>query len=105
MANPQLLISRPAIADFCRRHHIKRCSLFGSATRADFDPQSDVDVMVEFEDNAAVSLFDLVNLQDALSELFGHRRVDIATPAILRNPYRQQTILRDIETLYAADAA
>jgi len=101
MINPSLSLSRDAIAAFCRKHRIRRLSLFGSATREDFRPDSDVDVLLEFAEDARASLFDLVDLQDELSVLFAGRTVDVATPSILQNPFRHRTVTRDLETLYA----
>ncbi|WP_139556000.1 nucleotidyltransferase family protein [Methylotetracoccus oryzae] len=68
MINPSLALSRDAIAAFCRKHRIRRLSLFGSATREDFRPDSDVDVLLEFAEDARASLFDLVDLQDELKD-------------------------------------
>lgn len=102
MINSQLVVPRAALEECCRRRHVKRLSLFGSATRSDFTPASDVDVLVEFEEGARVSLFDHVDMQMELSTLFGHRRVDLATPSILRNPFRRAAILKDLETIYVA---
>jgi len=102
MINPNLNLSREKIAEFCRRHQIKRLSLFGSATREDFGPDSDVDVLVEFDDSAHVSLYDMVDMQDELSQILGKRSVDLATPSILRNPFRRRAIVKDLETIYAS---
>lgn len=101
MINPSLCLSKDALAAFCRKHRIKRLSLFGSATRDDFRPESDVDVLLEFAEDSRASLFDLVELQDELSTLFAGRTVDVATPSILQNPFRRRTVTRDLETLYA----
>jgi len=103
MINPKLKLSRDDIAMFCRRRKVKRLSLFGSATRDDFRPDSDVDVLVEFEANSHVSLLDLVDMQDELSKLFGNRPVDVATASILRNPFRRRTIMRDLEPVYGGE--
>lgn len=100
MINPKLVLSVDDIGVFCRRHQIKRLSLFGSATRDDFRPDSDVDVLVEFENDSRASLLDLVDMQDELSKLFGNRPVDVATSSILRNPFRRRTIMRDLEPVY-----
>jgi len=94
-------VPKRRLAAFCRRHHIKRLGVFGSAARGDATGASDVDVLVEFEKGAQASLFDMVEMRDELSRLFG-RKVDLATPAILENPYRQQSILKDLRELYAA---
>jgi predicted nucleotidyltransferase len=77
-------------------------SLFGSATRDDFRPDSDVDVLVEFRPGEAPSLFGIVDLREELSQAFGGRRVDVVTPSVFRNPIRAQSIRRDLECIYAA---
>ena len=65
------------IADFCQRNHIRRLALFGSVLRDDFAPESDVDVLVEFEPGTRVG-FAFITVQDELSKVFG-RRVDMST--------------------------
>ncbi|MGI8738954.1 MAG: nucleotidyltransferase family protein [Gammaproteobacteria bacterium] len=100
MINSAVNIPHERMADLCRRYGIRSLTLFGSATRADFRPDSDIDVLVEFEKNAEASLFDLVEIARELSELFGNRAVDVVTPAVLRNPYRRRAILKDLERVY-----
>lgn len=101
---PQILrrlgVTRARLAAFCREHGIRKLSFFGSVTRSDFRPDSDVDVMLEYEPGRTPSLFDLVDLKDELSRLFHGRRVDVASPRILENPYRRKTIERDIQAAY-----
>ena len=104
MINPNLLFSRDRVAEFCRQHEICKLSLFGSATTPEFRPDSDVDVLVEFRDDASVGLLDFVRMQDELSAMF-RRPVDLATPAILRNPYRRRAVLASLETIHVADGA
>jgi predicted nucleotidyltransferase len=89
------------LAAICRRHRVRRLGIFGSAARGEATESSDVDLLVEFEKGAETSLFDMVRLQEDLSRLFG-RKVDLATPAILENPYRRQAVLRDLREIYAA---
>jgi predicted nucleotidyltransferase len=99
----RLGVSRRAVGDFCRRHRLRKLSLFGSVTRDDFKPDSsDVDVMVEFEPDTKPSLLTMAGLRDDLSALFGGRRVDVITNAPIINPFRREAILRDLETVYAA---
>jgi uncharacterized protein len=93
-------VDREAIADFCRRHHIRKLSLFGSVLRDDFRPDSDVDVLVEFEPGWAAGLIRLAGLELELSNLIG-RRVDIRTPADLSRYFRQE-VLDTAEVQYAA---
>src|SRR5579859_6816896 len=93
-----------AISSFCQRWHISEFALFGSVLRGDFRPESDVDVLVTFQPDAAWSLIDHVNMQDELASLVG-RRVDLVTRAGLErsaNAYRRAEILRDAQVVYAA---
>jgi uncharacterized protein len=100
----RLGVSRRALGDFCRRHHLRKLSLFGSVTREDFKPDSsDVDVMVEFEPGSKPSLFTLSDLRDELSAMFGGRHVDVITNGSIPNPFRREAIMRDLETVYASD--
>ncbi|HUG91358.1 MAG TPA: nucleotidyltransferase family protein [Planctomycetaceae bacterium] len=92
-------IPRERIAEFCRRHHIRRLALFGSILRDDFGPQSDVDVLVEFEPGHTPGL-SFFGMQDELSEILG-RRVDLNTPGFLSRHFRDQ-VLREAEVQYAA---
>jgi predicted nucleotidyltransferase len=78
------------IAEFCRRHHIRRLSLFGSVLRDDFRPESDVDVLVEFEPGH-VPGFEFIAIQDELTDLLG-RRVDLNTPACLSRYFRERVL-------------
>ena len=89
------------LADFCRRWEVRELALFGSVLRDDFGPQSDVDVLVDFSLNARWSLFDHVQMQDELSELFG-RSVDLVTKKGLersRNAVRRQAILEGAQVV------
>ena len=97
-----LEISRTALQALAQRYHIRRLVLFGSAARGELRPDSDIDLLVEFESGAAPSLGGMVGIQDAFVSLFGGRKVDVATPAILNNPYRRRAIEKDMEELYAA---
>jgi len=87
------------IADFCRRHRIRRMSLFGSIIRHDFSPESDIDILVEFQPGATPG-FAFFGLQEELSELLG-RQVDLNTPGFL-SQYIRDDVLREAETVYDA---
>jgi len=87
------------IADFCRRHRIRRLALFGSILRNDFRPESDVDVLVEFEPGARTG-FAFFGMQDELSRILG-RKVDLNTPRCLSKYFRDE-VLREARDLYAA---
>jgi predicted nucleotidyltransferase len=97
-----LVVSRAALRALAQRYHIRRLMLFGSAARGELTPDSDIDLLVEFDSGATPSLGGMVEIQDAFVSLFGGRKVDVATPAILNNPYRQRAIEKDMEELYAA---
>jgi predicted DNA-binding mobile mystery protein A len=98
----KLRIPTGRLADVCRKFQVKKLSLFGSAARNELTPESDIDLMVEFEPQARLTLFDFPALQDELSALFGGRKVDLATPDILENSYRRKSIVPDLTTLYSA---
>ena len=88
------------LADFCRRHHVRKLALFGSVLRDDFGPDSDVDVLVEFEPGAVVGYFGLAAMEIELSEMLG-QRADIRTPAEL-SPYFRNDVLAVAETQYVS---
>lgn len=98
--SPHLVIDRPAVRAFCQRHHIARLALFGSALRNDFGPESDVDVLVEFESGHTPGL-EFVSMERELSSLLQNRRVDLVTPKFLNTRIREQ-VLREAEPLYVA---
>jgi len=93
-------IHRDRIADFCRRHHIRKLSLFGSVLRDDFRPESDIDVLVEFEPQARVGMIRLAGLEIELSDLLG-RKVDLNTPGFLSRYYRDR-VLAEAQVQYDA---
>jgi len=83
--------SRDRIAQFCRRNHIRKLSLFGSVLREDFRPDSDIDVLVEFEPGHVPGFFHLFDLQEELSAVFG-RKVDLRTPEDLSRYFRAEVV-------------
>src|SRR5207249_2629669 len=83
-------INQERIADFCRFHHIARLSLFGSLLRDDFGPESDVDVLVEFEPGKTPG-WEFFSMQDELSEIVG-RKVDLNTPGFLSRYFRDEVL-------------
>lgn len=85
------------LAEFCRRKHIRKLSLFGSVLRNDFAPGSDVDVLVEYEPGH-VPGFDFVSHEEELSGILG-RKVDLNTPNCLSRYFRQEA-LAEAEALY-----
>lgn len=92
--------SADAIAALCRRHGIRRLSLFGSALRSEDARDSDVDLLVEFEPGVRIGYIGLAGIESELSALFG-RSVDLRTPGEL-GPHLRERILREAETQYAA---
>lgn len=95
----QIPVDLERVADYCRRHHIRSLAVFGSALREDFRPDSDVDVLVQFEEGHAPG-WELFDLEDELSAIL-RRRVDLNTPGFLRRSFRQR-VLDEAQVLYAA---
>lgn len=95
----RIQIDQEKIAEFCRRHHIRRLALFGSALREDFTAESDVDVLVEFAPGHVPGLA-FFRIQRELSELLG-RRVDLNTEGWL-SPFFRDEALAEAEVQYAA---
>ena len=98
MAVPTIQIPRDRIAEFCRRHHIRRLSLFGSVLRDDFGPDSDVDVLVEWEPGHTPG-WDIVTIAEEFGELFGGRKVDMINPKFL-NRHLRDRVLNSAERIY-----
>ncbi len=96
--NKNLIIPKDKITDFCRRHHIRKLAVFGSALRGDFAPDSDVDVLVEFQKGQEPG-FAFFDMEAELSELIG-RKVDLHTPGFLSRYFRDK-VLREAEVQYA----
>ena len=96
---PGLDVPSEKIAEICRRHHIVELAVFGSAARGEMRPDSDVDVVVEFEPGAVYGL-EYFGLELELTEVFG-RRVDLATKKWLKPKVRTE-ILREARVVYAA---
>ena len=84
-------IDRVALASFCRTHHVRKLSLFGSVLRDDFRPDSDVDVLVEFEPGYRVGYLGLASMEIELTGLLG-RQVDLRTPAELSQRFRGEAV-------------
>jgi predicted nucleotidyltransferase len=95
----QIELPKEKIADFCRRHHIRKLAVFGSALREDFRPDSDVDVLVEFDPEHTPGLA-FFAMEQELSEVLG-RKVDLNTPQFLSRYFRDN-VLAEAEVQYAA---
>jgi predicted nucleotidyltransferase len=94
-------LNQTQIAAFCRRHHIRKLSLFGSVLRDDFNPGSDLDVLVEFEPGHVPGFFGIARLERELAELLGVARIDLRTPQDLSRYFRDE-VLESAEVQYAA---
>ncbi len=92
-------IPHKKIAGFCKKHYIRRLSFFGSVIREDFRPDSDVDVLVEFEDGHVPGLIRLAGMEIELSGIIG-RKVDMNTPNFL-SPYFRHEVIGLAEVEYA----
>lgn len=104
MNKKRFTIPHKKIADFCKRWNVSEFSIFGSALRADFRPDSDVDVLVSFAPEAKVSLFDMVHMQDELKQIF-KRDVDLISKQGLkssRNYLRRKAILESARVIHVA---
>ena len=99
--NAQVNIDRDEIAAFCRKWMIRELSLFGSALREDFGPESDLDFLVSFAPDAPLDFEHYLDVKEALEARFG-RSVDLVEKEALRNPWRKHEIMRTREIVYAA---
>lgn len=100
----ELLPNKEMLAAFCRRHGIRELALFGSILGEDFRPDSDVDILVEFEPKSHHGLLDLAHIQDELEQILG-RKVDLIEKSAIqrsRNYIRRKAILNSAETIYAS---
>ena len=94
-------IPKEKIEDFCSRWKIKEMAIFGSVLREDFGPESDVDYLVTFFEQARWSLFDWVEMIEELKKITG-REIDLVDRESIRNPFRRRSILARMEVIYGA---
>ena len=102
--NKNLTVPMDRIAEYCRANGIKRLDVFGSALRADFGPDSDIDLLVEFEPDRTPGLFDFARMEEELADIFG-REVDLVERSAVersRNYIRRAAILGSAETIHVA---
>jgi predicted nucleotidyltransferase len=97
---PRIPIDKEQIASFCRKHHIMKLALFGSVITDRFGPESDVDVLFEYDPEQVPTLFDVVRMERELSEMFG-RKTDMRTPGDLSRYFRDD-VVRTALVQYAA---
>lgn len=86
------------LAELCKRYHIRKLAFFGSALRDDFNPTSDVDILVEFEEGHTPG-FAFIDIQDELSALLGGREVDLVTPKFLNHRIKDR-VLKEAQVAY-----
>lgn len=92
--NKNFKISKDELSDFCKRHHIRRLAIFGSALRDDFGRESDVDVLVDFVPGHTPGFFRLFEMEEELSSLFGDHKVDMRTPEDLSRYFRDEVVAK-----------
>jgi len=95
----KIKIPKKKIEEFCKSHHIRKLSFFGSFLRKDFCPDSDLDILVEFEPGQIVGFLKLAGMEMELSEILNHK-ADLRTPAELSRYFRQE-VLDSAEVQYA----
>lgn len=95
----KITIDRERLADFCRRHHIRKLALFGSVLSDEFRPDSDIDVLVDFKPGQVVG-FRIFDIEDELSQILGGHRVDLVREKYLNRRLRDR-VLATAETQYA----
>lgn len=100
--NQQISIPKDRVTAFCRERGIRRLSIFGSALRADFAPESDIDVLVEFQPGRIPGLLGMARMERELSVLLGGRKIDLRTPEDLSRYFRQ-SVLSEAEVQYAQE--
>jgi hypothetical protein len=104
LPQPKINLPQEKIEAFCRKWQIKELALFGSVLREDFRPDSDVDFLVTFEEDARWSFFNMVDIQDELKEILG-REVDLVERRAVErseNYIRRRHILQSLEPVYVA---
>lgn len=99
--NPNLAIDEQALAELCKRHKIKELSLFGSALRDDFRPDSDVDLLLVFEEGHRPGIDEYLEMLDDFEAFFG-REVDLVHLKYLRNPFLRHEVLKTRKVIHAA---
>ena len=98
---PSIAADQRSIAEYCRRWRVRELAIFGSASRGELRADSDIDVMVAFEDSTSWDLLDLSAMRTELSDMLG-RDVDLIEQGTISDPQRRANIERDRRVLYAA---
>ena len=100
--HPCLNLDEASLARFCEANHIRRLTLFGSQLKGTAQPDSDVDLLVEFSPEARPTLFDMARIEIDLSQALGGRKVDLRTPQDLSLYFRDE-VVRTAEVQYIFD--
>jgi predicted nucleotidyltransferase len=101
MGRSRVDVSSEVLEAFCGKWRIAELSLFGSVLRDDFRPESDIDILIEFAEDAHWSLYEWLDMSEELQAIFG-RTVDLTSKRGLRNPFRKKEILDTREVIYAS---
>jgi predicted nucleotidyltransferase len=96
-----IAINYSDIVPLCEKYYVKELSVFGSSIRDDFTPESDVDILVSFKKGPEISLFDIIDMENEISQLL-KRAAHVIEKEGLRNPIRRDKILSTREIIYAA---
>lgn len=99
--HPNLKLDPDTLARFCQARGIRRLALFGSQLKGTARPDSDIDLLVEFEADHTPGLLGVVDVEMALSDLLGGQKVDLRTPADLSRHFREE-VIRTAEVQYAS---
>lgn len=99
--HPSLNLDEATVARFCKTHHIRRLALFGSQLKGTARPDSDIDLLVEFDPVHTPGLFGIAAMEIELSDLLGGRKVDLRTPGDLSRYFREE-VVQTAETQYAS---
>jgi len=101
MTLPNIKIDERVLEKLARQYKIHELGIFGSVLREDFSDESDIDIIVEFEQDTEYSLFDIMKIKEEFETLFG-KEIDLIEKNGLRNPYRRESILNSMKVIYAA---
>jgi predicted nucleotidyltransferase len=96
---PQIVTAQPKLAEFCKKHGIRRFAFFGSVLTAEFSGESDIDCLVTFARKRVPGLMGMARMEEELREVLGVERVDIRTPADL-SPHFRDDVLKEAEVIY-----
>ena len=100
LKNNGIIVNYAEIAKLCKKYSVMELSIFGSSIRNDFTAKSDIDILVSFAEDAQISLFDIMDLENEFAQLLG-RDVEILEVKAIKNPIRRESILSTREIIYA----